>query len=313
MNPRFISIGEALVEIMRPSPGQPLDRPGEFVGPYASGAPAIMAVAVARLGEEVGFIGAVGDDAFGRLLRNRFTEEGVDSSLVQIPEGRATGVAFVAYEEDGSREFIFHLRNAAAGALRPEGLEANYFADVAWLHLSGSTLALSADCRDTCERALELTKSRGGKLSFDPNLRTTLMSIERSREVYAPFMQAADVLLPTVEEAHSLTETMDDDSAAGALLCGEDQIVVLKRGREGCSVYHRGRRIDAAGFAVEEIDPTGAGDCFNAAFLTGLDHGWPLEKAARFANAAGALAVTKQGPMEGSPTRKEIEAFLALQ
>jgi len=312
MNPKFFSIGEALVEIMRPSPGQPLDRPGEFVGPFASGAPAIMAVAIARLGKEVGFIGGIGDDAFGRLLRNRFTEEGVDSSFVQIPEGHATGVAFVAYGEDGSREFIFHLKNAAAGALRPEGLEPDYFADVNWLHISGSTLGLSADCRATCERALELTKDKGGKLSFDPNLRTALMSVTQSRKVYGPFMQAADVLLPTVEEAHSLSEIMDDDSAANTLLSGEDQIVVFKRGSKGCSVYHRGQRIDVAGFPVEEVDPTGAGDCFNAAFLVGLDHGLPLEEVARFANAAGALAVTKQGPMEGAPTRKEIEAFLAL-
>jgi sugar/nucleoside kinase (ribokinase family) len=312
MNPRFISIGEALVEIMRPSTGQPLDRPGEFVGPFASGAPAIMAVAIARLGKEVGFIGAVGDDAFGRLLRNRFTEEGVDSSLVQIPERRATGVAFVAYEEDGRREFIFHLKNAAAGALRPEGLQPGYFADVKWLHISGSTLALSADCRATCERALELTKDKGGKLSFDPNLRTALMSVTQSRKVYAPFMEAADILLPTVEEAHSLSEMMDDDSAASTLISGEDQIVVFKRGREGCTVYHLGQRIDVAGFAVKEVDPTGAGDCFNAAFLTGLEHEWPLEKVARFANAAGSLAVTKHGPMEGAPTHKEVDTFLGL-
>jgi sugar/nucleoside kinase (ribokinase family) len=312
MNPRFISVGEALVEIMRPSPGHPLDRPGEFIGPFPSGAPAIMAVATARLGNEVGFIGAVGDDAFGRLLLNRFTQEGVDSSLVQVPKGRATGVAFVAYEEDGSREFIFHVQNAAAGALRPERLEPDYFTDVAWLHISGSTLALGADCRAACERALKLTKDNGGKLSFDPNLRTALMPIERSREVFAPFIQAADVLLPTIEEAHSLAERTDDDSAAQALLSGEAQIVILKRGREGCSVYHRDQHIDVAGFAVEEVDPTGAGDCFNAAFLTGLEHGWPLEKVARFANAAGALAVTKQGPMEGAPTHKEIGTFLEL-
>jgi sugar/nucleoside kinase (ribokinase family) len=312
MRPRIISVGEALVEIMRPSPGQPLDRPGEFIGPYASGAPAIMAVAAGRLGKEAGFIGAIGDDAFGRLLRNRFAEEGIDSSLVQTPEGCATGVAFVAYKEDGGREFVFHIRHAAAGVWRPEFLEPSYFSNVEWLHISGSTLALSADCQATCERALKLTKDNGGKLSFDPNLRVALMSIERSREVFAPFIQAAEVLLPTVEEAHFLSKTTDDDGAASLLLSREEQIVVLKRGSEGCSVYHRGQRIDVAGFSVEEIDPTGAGDCFNAAFLLGLENEWPLEKVARFANAAGALAVTKQGPMEGAPTKDEIETFLAL-
>ena len=76
---QIISIGEILVEIMRPSAGQPLDQPGEFHGPFASGAPAIFAVAAARLGLKTAFIGAVGQDAFGRLMRNRFAAEGVDS------------------------------------------------------------------------------------------------------------------------------------------------------------------------------------------------------------------------------------------
>jgi sugar/nucleoside kinase (ribokinase family) len=113
-----------------------------------------------------------------------------------------------------------------------------------------------------------------------------------------------------VEEAHNLSDNTDDDAAAKALLGDGDKLVVLKRGAVGCSVYSPAGRLDVPGFAVEEIDPTGAGDCFNAAFLTALGYGWPLEKTARFANAAGALAVTKQGPMEGASTQTQIEEFM---
>jgi sugar/nucleoside kinase (ribokinase family) len=310
MKPKMIAIGEALVEIMRPDVGQPMDRPGTFNGPFASGAPAIMAVAAARLGNPVGFIGAVGEDAFGRLLRNRFVDEGIDCAYLQTPQGHATGVAFVAYEADGSREFVFHLRYAAAGAMRPEQLEADYFDEIEWLHISGSTLVLSADCRETCARALEYTQASGGKFSFDPNLREALMPVAESREIYAPFIAAADVLLPTVEETHALAENDDDDTAAEALLGDGQKIVVLKRGAGGSSIYSSAGRLDVPGFKVEEVDPTGAGDCFNAAFLTALNYGWPLEKTAHFANAAGALAVTRQGPMEGAPTQAEIQAFI---
>ncbi|MBN2499143.1 MAG: sugar kinase [Anaerolineales bacterium] len=310
MKPKMIAIGEALVEIMRPDIGQPMDRPGTFIGPFASGAPAIMAVAAARLGNPVGFIGAVGEDAFGRLLRNRFVDEGIDCAYLQTPAGHATGVAFVSYELDGSREFVFHLRYAAAGAMYPEQLEADYFSEIEWLHISGSTLVLSAACRETCMRALEYTKANGGKFSFDPNLREALLPVAESRQLYAPFLAAADVLLPTVEEAHALTDNADDDTAAKTLLGDGDKIVVLKRGAAGCSVYSSTGCLDVPGFAVEEIDPTGAGDCFNAAFLTAVSYGWSLEKTARFANAAGALAVTKQGPMEGAPTQSEIEKFI---
>jgi sugar/nucleoside kinase (ribokinase family) len=82
---------------------------------------------------------------------------------------------------------------------------------------------------------------------------------------------------------------------------------VLKGGPEGCSIFQHGKQYDVPGFPVTEIDPTGAGDCFSAAFIVGLEAGWPLEKIGCFANAAGALAVTKFGPMEGAPTQAQLE------
>ena len=79
----------------------------------------------------------------------------------------------------------------------------------------------------------------------------------------------------------------------------------------GCSIYQHGQVFEVPGFLVDEVDPTGAGDCFSAAFIAGLEAGWPLEQVGRFANAAGALAVTKLGPMEGAPTRNQVESLYA--
>ena len=310
MYPHIISVGEVLVEIMRPEVGQPLDRPGDFRGPFASGAPAIFTVAAARLGASVGFIGGVGDDAFWRLMRARFEAEGVDAAQMQVLAGHTTGVAFVAYAPDGSREFVFHLRHAAAGALDAERIDPGYFAEVRWLHLSGSAIALSPASRAACERALDLTLAAGGMLSFDPNLRPELMGLDEARQVMAPYIEAAHLLLPTAEEARALAGTDDDDAAARVLAGGRDCVVALKRGSAGCILYAGEERIDAPGFIGEEVDPTGAGDCFNAACVIGLDAGWPLERVGRFACAAGALAVTRLGPMEGAPTRAEVEALL---
>ena len=311
MPPHIISIGEALVEVMRPDVRQPLDRTGDFHGPFASGAPAIFAVAAARLGASVGFIGGIGDDAFGRLMRARLEAEGVDATGLQVAPGRSTGVAFVAYASDGGREFVFHLRHAAAGAMDAGQIDPAYLADVHWLHLSGSTLALNAASQAACQRALDLSLAAGGRLSFDPNLRPELMPLEQARQVLAPFVEAADLLLPTAAEARALTGTTDDDAAAKALLAGRDRIVALKRGAAGCTLYVKGERFDAPGLAVDEVDPTGAGDCFNAACLIGLEAGWPPERVARFASAAGALAVTRKGPMEGAPTFKQVQAVLS--
>lgn len=307
----FVTVGEALVEIMRPDRDQPLDEPGEFLGPFASGAPAIFAVAAARLGLLTGLISGLGDDAFGRLLRNRLKEEGVDLSGIQTVPGYSTGMAFVGYAADGSREFVFHLRHSASGAINVDGLPGDYFAGIQWLHLSGSALALSEAGRAACKKVLDLALAAGGRLSLDPNLRPELMGVGEARQALAPYLAVASLLLPTAEEARALTGAADDEAAAAQLLGDEDRIVVLKRGAQGCTVYSQGDKLEAPGFAVAEVDPTGAGDCFNAAFLLGLNSSWAPERVARFANAAGALAVTQQGPMEGAPTARQVESFLA--
>jgi sugar/nucleoside kinase (ribokinase family) len=306
-----ITIGEILVEIMRPVAGISLDQLGEFQGPYPSGAPAIFAVAAARLGLSSAIIGAVGRDAFGRVTLKRFVEEGVDTAGMQFPPGFATGCAFVSYDADGGREFVFHLRHAAAGQLDPAAIPVELFEAVRWLHLSGSTLALNQNSREACQRALVLAQEHGAKISLDPNLRLELMPLETWRDVLTPYLKITDLLLPTASEARSITGELHDDQAAWALMGKPGSIVVLKRGPEGCSIYQGEKRLDLPGFAVEdEVDPTGAGDCFSAAFIAGLEMGWSLEKVGRFANTAGALAVTRMGPMEGAPTWEQVEAVL---
>jgi sugar/nucleoside kinase (ribokinase family) len=307
---KVITVGEALVEIMRPGQDQPLDRPGLFHGPFASGAPAIFAVAASRLGLSAGLISGLGDDAFGRLLRRRLEDEGVDLSGLQTVPGYSTGMAFVGYKTGGGREFVFHLRHSASGAMDSQYLTASTFSGVDWLHLSGSALALSEAGQSTCTRALDLTLAAGGRLCLDPNLRPELMPLTAATEALAPYLAAASLVLPTAEEARALTGARDDDQAAELLLGDQERIVVLKRGAQGCSVFTQRGRLDVAGFAVEEKDPTGAGDCFNAAFLMAFNSGWALERVARFANAAGALAVTRQGPMEGAPTPDQINNLL---
>jgi len=304
---KVITLGEILVEIMRPSAGQPLDHPGEFRGPFASGAPAIFAVAAARLGLNSTFIGTVGDDAFGRMLRNKLdTEEVIIHGLQTIPD-YATGAAFVSYDDTGAREFVFHIRHSAAGQIDAAVIPEQLYDDIDWLHISGSTVALNENCRTACKRALDLTLAAGGKISLDPNLRSELMPLETFRNTISPFIADADLVLPTVDEAQGITGEVDEYRAAQELAQKPGAIIVLKRGPAGCSIYQHGEHIDIPGYTVTEIDPTGAGDCFSAAFIAGLEAGWPLDQIGRFANAAGALAVTKLGPMEGAPTQRQVE------
>lgn len=309
MSPEIIAIGEALVEIMRPGRDMPLDQPGSFLGPYPSGAPAIFADAAARLGARTGFISVVGDDDFGLCLRRRLEQDGLDTAYLRVSPEHTTGCAFVAYFADGSRRFIFHLRYAAAGTLNPKDVQPAYFAHCRFLHIMGSALALSDSSREACYKAARLAKQAGARVSLDPNLRPELLGLDRIRAVCAPILEVADVILPSGAEARMLTSAANDEEAARSLVAG-GRIVALKQGAEGSTVFTDGEEMHVSAFPVQEVDPTGAGDCYGAGFLVGLLHGWSLAETARFANAVGALAVTKQGPMEGAPTYDEVVAFM---
>lgn len=134
--PEVVSMGTLLVEIMRVKRDEPLDQSGTFTGPFPSRDTPIYIDAVARLDRPAGFMGAVGQDDFGRCLRNRFTRDGVDSSCGQILPDYTTGAAFVTYFSDGSRKFIYHCRHAA-GQLNPTYVKAEYFKEAKWLNLTG--------------------------------------------------------------------------------------------------------------------------------------------------------------------------------
>ncbi len=310
MSPNIVTIGELLVEIMREKIDEPLNRPGTFVGPFPSGAPAIFADAVARLGEKSGIIGTVGHDDFGRLILDRLEKDGVDTGCVRMLKGFTTGVAFVAYFADGSRKFIYHLPRAASGKINLDQFNRDYFSDVKYLHIMGSSLSINKECQKVCEQAIEMARDLGGKISFDPNLRPELLSIEEIRKICQPVLAVSEVIMPSGEEAVMLTGIKDVFSACEELLKYGPRIVALKQGKKGSTVFTLDGRIEAPSFEVKEVDPTGAGDCFDAGFLVGLLKGWELSRVAKFANAVGALSVTKKGPMEGAPTLEEVSKLM---
>lgn len=305
----ILAMGEALVEIMRVRVDDPLSRVAEFVGPFPSGAPANFADCAARLGHRTGFIGAVGNDDFGSCFLDRLQADGLEVSYCPRLPDRATGVAFVTYFSDGSRRFIFHIAHAAAGQM-PDPPE-EYFQGVKYLHICGSSLSVSERMRQSCYRACELVTAAGGKVSFDPNLRPELLGGEEAlRQICAPVLAAAAVVLPSGAEAELLTGVSGAEAACRTLLDQGAELVALKRGGEGCTLLTTDQQIDVPSYQVEVVDPTGAGDCFDAGVVVGLLEGLPLVEVGRLANACGALGATVKGPMEGAFPRAEVEAFL---
>jgi sugar/nucleoside kinase (ribokinase family) len=306
--PEVISIGNMLVEVMRVNLDEPLEQSGTFVGPFPSGDTPIYIDTVARLGRKAGFIGVVGQDGFGQCLLDRFARDGVDASGVQVLPEYSTGVAFVAYFTGGSRKFLYHWQHAAAGQLGPEHVKPEYFQNAKWLHLTGCNLAVNESCRQACYRAMACLPS-GARLSFDPNIRPEVLSVEQIRELCRPVLERADVFLPSLGEATMFTGAASDEEGCRKL-AAQGKLVVLKQGAQGCRIFHADGDIHVPGFEVVEVDPTGAVDSFCAGFTVALLEGMTLEQAGRFANAIGALAVTRKGPMEGVPTREDVWALI---
>lgn len=301
------TIGELLVEFVSHSQNCGLTQISEYSGPYPSGAPAIFLDQAARMGAATEMIGGVGDDGFGRSVMARLQVDGVGTRGVTVNADYNTGVAFVSYYDTGNRDFIFHLNDTACDHFAvPAGL---LVPDETFLHVSASSLGNAA------MRAMILATVRdvdegGGQISLDPNARPDLMRDDAVRTVLAEIMERSTCLLPSTSDLAFLFPDLSEEAAVDHLLNAKAEFIALKRGAAGATVVGRGERHDFAGHTVEEVDPTGAGDCFGGTFISLLAQGATLHSAGEQANAAGALAVTRRGPMEGNSSYAEIAAFL---
>ena len=306
----IVSIGEVLVEIMATDRGTGFREPMRLQGPFPSGAPAIFIDQVARLGHRAGLISCVGDDDFGRLNVDRLRRDGADTSAVQVHPDRVTGSAFVRYRDDGERDFVFNVRHSAAGCTRITEAGRALLDGCGHLHVMGSSL-FSPPLIEAAMNAIEQVKGRGGTVSFDPNIRKEMLGDPETRATLATVLQRCDTFLPSGPELTLLTEADTEEEAVAEVLGLGVSSVVVKRGAAGASHHDRDGTVHARAFAATEVDPTGAGDCFGATFVICQLQGRGVEESLRYANASGARAVSVRGPMEGTSSFAELDAFIA--
>ena len=307
---KIVVIGEILVEIMADTIGPGFDAPQALTGPFPSGAPAIFADQAARLGQPVGIVSAVGDDDFGRINLARLKSDGVDISAVRIDPDRPTGSAFVRYRPDGSRDFVFNIRHSACGSLnRTRAMDA--MLDAAdHLHVMGSSL-VSPEFVTLNLHTAKAVKARGGTVSFDPNLRKEMLAAPGMADAMTRLVALTDLFLPSGNELTLLTRAKDERGAISELLGQGMTAIVHKNGAAGARYHDATDSLSVASFPVDEVDPTGAGDCFGAAFTALWLRGTAPSEALRIAAAAGALAVSHRGPMEGAADLATITRFIA--
>jgi len=268
------------------------------------------AVAAARQGARSGVATRLGDDGFGRLLREMWEAEGVDAGAVETDPDAPTGLYFVRHGPEG-HEFEYRRAGSAASRLAPGTLPRAAVEAADILHLSGITQAISESARAASVAAMEAARAVGTRISYDPNLRLALWPLPRARAIIREALRLCDIALPGHEDAAKIFGTRDPEALVDHCLEGGCAIVAMTLGAQGAIIAtpHARRRIPA--FPVTARDATGAGDAFDAAFLVHLGETGDPFAAGHYACIAAALSTTGYGAIAPLPGRGAVDAARA--
>ena len=303
-------LGEAMVEFNQTIAGRVEYRQG-FGGDTSNAV-----IAAARAGARTAYLTRLGQDQFGLMLLDLWRREAVDCSAIVQDTEAATGIYFVSHDATG-HAFSYLRANSAASRMNPAWLVSSAVKGAIEaskiLHVSGISLAISASACETVFAALQIARDANTLVSLDSNLRLKLWPLARAQACIQQAMEHCDIFLPGLDDMQVLTGLTDADAivdwshAHGALQ------VALKLGDQGVLVSDGKSRQRIAPIRVQCVDATGAGDCFGGNLLARIAQGEPLVEAARYANAAAALAVQGFGAVDPLPTTRQVLELLGGQ
>ncbi|WP_373988059.1 sugar kinase [Duganella sp. BuS-21] len=299
-----VALGEAMVEFNQAKASEPLYRQG-FGGDTSNAV-----IAASRQGARTAYLSRVGEDHFGRMLLDLWQAEGVDVSAVARDAQAPTGLYFVNHGPQG-HAFSYLRAGSAASRMLPQTMDLRLAQRTQWLHVSGISQAISAGACDTVFAAIEAARAAGGKVSFDPNLRLSLWPLARARATICATIALTELFLPSLDEAVALAGTEDVAAIFAWARAHGARTVVLKAGASGAWYAAQGAEPQlAAARAVQAVDATGAGDCFDGSLLARLAAGDTLADAVRYANAAAGLSTLGHGAVAPIPSAEQVRAAL---
>ncbi|SEC51908.1 2-dehydro-3-deoxygluconokinase [Paenibacillus sp. GP183] len=307
LQPELLTFGETMA-LMMPASGKGLEYSSQLHQLFG-GAESNVAIGVARLGRRAGWFGLLGHDPLGRRILKTIRGEGVDVSRAALTPEAPTGL-MMREVLMGKTSVYYYRKNSAASRMAPKHLDESYIAQAKILHVTGITAALSETCRATVIEAMHLARRHGVKVSFDPNLRLKLWSIEEARPVLLAMAKEADIFLPGLDELKLLYQTEDWNEIV-AKLRNLTAVSIVKGGDDETYVIDKDSVTAVPYFRVEHVvDTVGAGDGFCAGFLVGLLRGYPYPEAVRIGNLVGSMVIQMEGDWEGIPTWEQVEAVL---
>jgi fructokinase len=313
-----IACGELLIDFVATEAGMTLAQASVFKK-APGGAPANVAVGVARLGRRAGFLGQVGEDEFGHFLADTLHANGVDIGGLGFSNQARTALAFVSLLENGERDFMFYRHPSADMLWRPEDVDQSYIEQARIFHY-GSISLIHEPSRSATLAALDHAQKKGVLISYDPNLRLSLWpSPEAAKTGMLAGWQHANIIKVSEEELYFLSDDHDLEGAVRSLWHEHLRLLVITQGKDGCTYFLPGHSGHVPGFSVIPKDTTGAGDGFVAGLLSGLLAGdlsldiTVIERALQLGNAVGALTTTQIGAISALPFRTDVDAFLEKQ
>ncbi len=303
--PDLLAIGECMVELFA---SESLATATTLTKTFGGDACNVL-VAASRLGTATGYITRVGNDPFGSFLLNAWRSEGIDvSTIAQVD--RTNGVYFISLLPGGEREFTYYRAGSAASTLAASDIAETYVASAKFVHISGITQAISPSSRQAAQHGAEMAHRHGVRVSFDPNLRVRLWSVEEARQAMEDILPFTAVALPSVpEESFALIGLRDASEVAGWYHQRGVDVVAVKQGSAGVLVSEQGRMTEVPAFTPAHIvDTSGAGDVFDGSFLHGLIAGMSPVEAARLGVVAAGLKVRGRGAIASQAHKEEILA-----
>ncbi|MDX5474117.1 MAG: aminoimidazole riboside kinase [Bacillaceae bacterium] len=311
MKKGVISLGEALIDFI------PLDADNLTYQKSPGGAPANVAVGVARLQTPSTFLGKVGNDVLGRFLKETLQSYGVNTAHMTMTDEVRTGAVFVTLGRGGERSFDFYIDPSADRFLQEEDIADGLFEENNILHF-GSISMISEPSKSATEKAVRLARENGLVVSYDPNLRLSLWESEQqAKETILSIMSLVDVLKISEEELEFLTG--EEEIKSGVALLKEQYdipLIFITLGAEGSFTFTKDGSVRVPAMKVNAVDTTGAGDAFVSGILHCLANREgnvseiTLEGAkqmAEFASVSGGLAASEKGAMTALPTLEKVE------
>lgn len=323
----LITIGRSCIDLYGEQTGGRLEDMQSFAK-YIGGSPTNTAVGGARLGLRTALLTRVGDDHFGRFIREQLQREGVATGGVIDDPDRLTALAFLGIRDPDTFPLLFYREDCADMALSAADVDPGFIRSAKAVLINGTHLS-TPTVFEACLKACTIAREAGSRVVFDIDYRPVLWGLTgkdagenrfvADPEVTARLQQVlplCDLVVGTEEEVHILGGSTDTVAALRAIRERTDALLVCKRGADGCSAFpaaipdHLDDGVNAPGFPIEVFNVLGAGDAFMAGFLRGWLRDAPLADCCTWGNACGAIVVSRHGCAPAMATWEELQAFL---